>query len=569
MKISQLVSQLITKRITFLIVLIVIGFFLHLYNLNWGAPYYFHPDERNIASSISQLSFPDRLHPNFFAYGSFPIYTVYATGVLSHLVTECANEVSTCIQGQLPMTNQVLFEEAIIIGRLYSALLGTLLIPLVFYLGKKLQGQNTGLLAAFFTTFSVGIIQFSHFATFEIWTTFFVTLLLLVCFRYLKTQSKKVFVLMACITGALFSIKISNAVLIIIPALSILFASFKNIPSLTKWFTSKQGFLHTSIFSLFLIIFSLSIFVLTNPFVLIDTEAFKGSITYESEVALGTLHVFYTGEFYNSIPIVFQFTKVFPFLLNPVVLLICLISLVVVTFQAVVTKNKEHVLLLVTFFVLFFTSSFMYVKWVRYMVPTLPFLYLICSIFLTKKILNSSRTERVLTRSILSIVAVVCIIFSLSYLFTSFIEEDTRLKARNTVSLLIPQDAQILSEVYDLGITPFNDRFHNITLFNFYDLDTQDDTFSDQLPILINENEYLILPSQRVLATRSLHKEQFPKGYAFYNELLTNKQKYTKIYETDCSIFCKITYLGDPISRFEGTANVFDRPHIIIFKINK
>ena len=51
--------------------------FFVFYNLNWGAPFYFHPDERNIASSIVQLKFPDNLNPNFFAYGAFPIYLIF------------------------------------------------------------------------------------------------------------------------------------------------------------------------------------------------------------------------------------------------------------------------------------------------------------------------------------------------------------------------------------------------------------------------------------------------------------------------------------------------------------
>src|SRR5258708_37086924 len=62
--------------------------FLHFYNLNWGAPWYFHPDERNIASSISQLQFPNQMNPHFFAYGSLPIYTIYFTGVLVNLTSK-------------------------------------------------------------------------------------------------------------------------------------------------------------------------------------------------------------------------------------------------------------------------------------------------------------------------------------------------------------------------------------------------------------------------------------------------------------------------------------------------
>ena len=106
-----------------LILLILIGSLFHFYNLNWGAPFYFHPDERNIASSVSQLTFPTQMNPHFFAYGSLPIYLIYFFGVIKNLVTQTS-----------PITT-VSFENAIIISRIFSALFATILIPLLFILG--------------------------------------------------------------------------------------------------------------------------------------------------------------------------------------------------------------------------------------------------------------------------------------------------------------------------------------------------------------------------------------------------------------------------------------------------
>src|SRR6266568_6993750 len=119
--------KLLNKHKIFYIIsfLTLTGAFLHFYNLNWGAPWYFHPDERNIASSVSQLQFPSQMNPHFFAYGSLPIYAIYFTGILFHLF-------------QFQMSNfkfqisNVSFSEAIIISRFYSALFSTLLIPLLF-----------------------------------------------------------------------------------------------------------------------------------------------------------------------------------------------------------------------------------------------------------------------------------------------------------------------------------------------------------------------------------------------------------------------------------------------------
>src|SRR5690242_3073826 len=113
---------LFKKNIIIILLLILTGGFLHFYNLNWGAPFYFHPDERNIASAVSQLKFPKQMNPHFFAYGSLPIYTIYFTGVV-------ANYISGLLAPTQTQITNVLFEQAIQISRVYSALFATLLIP--------------------------------------------------------------------------------------------------------------------------------------------------------------------------------------------------------------------------------------------------------------------------------------------------------------------------------------------------------------------------------------------------------------------------------------------------------
>src|ERR1700722_10541004 len=111
-----------------LLFLTVIGALLHFYNVNWGAPFYFHPDERNIASAVTQLSFPHQMNPHFFAYGSLPIYAIYFTAVGANYLMQLL---------QMTTSSQlftVTFEQAIVVGRIFSALLATFLIPLLFVL---------------------------------------------------------------------------------------------------------------------------------------------------------------------------------------------------------------------------------------------------------------------------------------------------------------------------------------------------------------------------------------------------------------------------------------------------
>ena len=107
--------------------------------------------------------------------------------------------------------------------------------------------------------------------------------------------------------------------------------------------------------------------------------------------------------------------------------------------------------------------------------------------------------------------------------------------------------------------------FSRIDLFNFYDLDLNP-AKKAELNTRLSSYNYIILPSQRILRSRLLHSAQFPEGYQFYRDLFSGNLGFEKIYETPCDMWCNITYLGDPVFRFEETANVFDRPTVFIFK---
>ncbi|MDO8659747.1 MAG: glycosyltransferase family 39 protein [Candidatus Parcubacteria bacterium] len=509
--------------------LIVVGIFIRFYNLNWGTPFYFHPDERNIASSIIQLHFPDRMNPHFFAYGSFPIYINYFTGYFLNFLHR----------------PQDLFEQAIIINRFYSALLSSLIIPSVYFIGKRLANKKAGIIAAILSLFSTGLIQFAHFGTFEMWLTFLGLWLFYFSLKLIKDSNLKDAIIAGLIFGMLMATKISSLLLLMIPLTSVTLNFFRRME------------IKSYLIKTFLLVFIAStVFAILCPYVFLDFKSFLLSIQYESSVAIGTLPVFYTGEFFDTIPVVFQFLKIYPFLINPTLTIIFIPSLIYLSIKAIKTKNTKYLLLITCYLFLFLPQAFLFAKWTRYMVPTLPFMYLIIAVvledFFRKKTIG-------IKHAILSIIIFINIVFSFSYFITAFVKPDTRINASLWAKENIPHDSKILSEIYDMGIVPFNSYFYYISLFNFYDLD-------QNLNVPLPENEYIILPSQRILKTRLLNKNKFPVGNNFYQALFGKESKYKKIYETPCDIFCKITYLGNPVFSFEETANVFDRPTVFIFK---
>jgi len=530
------------KRNYFLVLLIFIGFLLRFMHLSWGAPFFFHPDERNIASSVSQLVFPTHMNPNFFAYGSVPLYIIFFSGLL--------------LQGFL--VNHISFDQAIIISRFYSAIFSLLLIPLMFFIGNKLKDITTGTTAAVLTTFSIGFIQFAHFGTFEMWLTFLTTLLFLSCLLLNEHFSLRRILFCTLIMGFLIGTKISSVLLLPLP-ISIMF-----LPIIRK----KHKLLSFERFFIFLLIFffgSILFFFITNPFSFVDHAAFLNSFHYESSVALGTTTVFYTNEFFHTIPIVFQFLYVYPFLLNIVntgLFILCFFYLSYTWF----TKKSFAVFLIFFFFLeTFLSQAFLFVKWTRYVVPTLPFMYLSLGIFFSYVLERKHVWKKNIGLGIIFISVFYSTILATAYTLEVFGRDDTRIYTASMISKIIPSNAPILSEIYDLGIISFNPFFPKITLFNFYDLSAI--SLSD-LTDKLHTTSYIILPSQRILKVRLFNGKDYPFGNIFYSKLLSGELGFTKIYETPCDFLCNMVYLGSPVFSFEETATVFDRPEIMIFKKN-
>lgn len=547
-----------------LVVLMAISSFLRFYNLNWGAPFYLHPDERNIASSVSQLKFPAQMNPHFFAYGSLPIYTIYFTGVIINFLTHFST-----LNSQLSIQS-VSFDQAIIISRFFSALFSLTLIPLLFFIGKKLKDERTGIIAASLSIVSTGFIQFAHFGTFEMWLTFFSLLFFLLCLKLFERNSFFLTFLLGIIFSILVSTKVSHLVLLPLPLLVILIKQIYK--KKTQINTQKFLFFKNLKFNiisnlikkiLLFFIAAILVFIITNPFIFLDYSSFIGSMKYESDVALGTMKVFYTGEFMSSVPVIFQFFHIYPFLINPLLTIIFVPSFVYLLFISLKTKNHAYIILNTLYLMLFLSQAFIYAKWTRYMMPTLPFMYLIIALALS--CLWNAKAQ--VSKIFFIFTWCVSVLFGVSYFITAFVMPDTREVAVVWAKANIPSNAPILSEVYDLGITAFNDSFHNITLYNFYDLDNNSlqytpKTLAEQLSV----SDYIILPSQRILKVRLQDPETYPIGNTFYSALLAQASGFQKIYHTPCDIFCKITYMGNPVYSFEETASVFDRPTVFIFK---
>src|SRR5512139_678984 len=113
-----------------LIAVVLCAAAVRLVHIDWDANHFFHPDERAVAFAVQRLSFhPLHLDPDFFAYGSLPIYLAKIASSALALVDPWAAS----------------YDGIIITGRRLSALIGAATVLLLILLGR---GTARGVCAA-------------------------------------------------------------------------------------------------------------------------------------------------------------------------------------------------------------------------------------------------------------------------------------------------------------------------------------------------------------------------------------------------------------------------------------
>lgn len=503
-----------------LVFLFILTIFTRFYKIDWGEGYYFHPDENNMASAISGLRLND-LNPRFFAYGQFPLYLVFFTQTAVHFLTH-------------RVSNLVSYEEAIFGLRFFSAIFSCLSVYVLWKLGNLLFRQKKHqYLLAFISIFSPGLIQLSHFGTTESILIFVFSSVLLFTVNFIKKQKtnfRQIF-LISLILGIGISSKIIS--LVFIAPIAIAFCIY---------FFKKNRKIYIVKWSLILLLLTAFFTCIFSPYNFISYSEFVSSMNYETGVALGTIDVFYTRQFSNTIPYLFQFEKVFPFALGLPVFIFSLLG-----FFSCKYKKESLIILISSFIYLAYTGQ-LYIKWFRFMAPIFPVFIIFAVIFL----------QKIKNKFLFCLLSIISITPGLIFFAQIYFHPDTRIQADKWVKQNIPTGSYILSEERNVISTPFESNKYIVKNFNFYDLD-EDPILKSSLPLQLYLSDYIIIPSRRVYKNHPAVK--FPITANYYKNLFDGSLGFEKI----TTISSLDSFLLES-NNAEETFTVFDHPQILIYK---
>jgi len=527
------------KKLIFLFslgIIILLGAFFRFYNLNWDQGYFFHPDERNIANAVSRIRFFSQLNPQFFAYGSLPIYLYRFTGDFLVALTKNQNWVL-----EWPKIN--------LIGRSFSALFSTISLIFVFLLSKRLFNKKIAFLAVFFTAFCPSLIQMAHFSVTESMLVFWVLLITILSFKIADKGTIKNYSLLGIVCGLSLATKTAAISFLIIPVATHLFFYLKNIKAYLKGLLS---------FGLAFLTFTI-----LSPYAFLAKEKFLESMRYESGVVLGKLKVVYVLQFEKTLPYLFQLKNLL-WQMGPVALLAIFGVIILLVFA--LKKRCKKILVFLSFPIVYFLYiGSWYTKFIRYMVPLLPFFAIILSWLLYQIYLKRKLIGKILILISLSLSFLWALAFSSIYL-----KESTRITASKWIYENIKEESKILTEHWDDGLPldlkggkhPFLYQIEQLTI---YEADNQEkiNYYAEKL----SQADYLILNSRRLYGTLMFLEEKYPLTSQYYRLLFAEELGYNKVAEF--SVYPSLFNLEIKDDESEETFQVYDHPKVIIFENQK
>lgn len=513
---------MLSSKQPWVLLLFFLVIFSRFFKLNWGDNFFFNPDENNMARSVLQMN-NSNLDPKFYAYGQLPLYLTFFSTPRHDFVT------------------------IIMTLRFWSALFSCLSLIIFYSIGVKIFKQKKlSLIFVLLLVFTPGLIQIAHFGTTEsILLLVFATNILL-SFKIFDTQKTKYLILASIISGVGLATKISALIFIAPILLSVLFLFFKK-------FKFKKFFLSSILF----ILITLLIGIILSPYNLIKFSDFISAMKYEIGVATGQIPVFYTRQFIGSLPYIFQFQKIFPYVNGLPIFIFGFIGFCLILKQYIINLprnccgHESNTYLLLTLFsalIYFVYQGQLFAKWTRFMSP----IFFICpllTIFLIQRIKSKFLFYLII------FISVVPGIYFLKIYFTP----DIRVQATSWINDSINPQSQILSETGNVVDLPLWGEI-NTTNFDFYELENN---FENQkkLEQYIDQSNYIFIPSRRVF--KNQNNSNFPQSQKYYQDLFSGglNFKLIKVFSNNNS------FLLNP-ENAEETWSVFDNPTIRIFKKN-
>ncbi len=306
---------------------VLIGACLRFSHLGWDGGSQLHPDERAILFIASRLDFPaspaaalDAPHsslnplrrpdgqPEGYAYGHLPLYAEVGMGALLRLVCApggrlCASLPPDSLPGRLlNVAGADRYTHLTWVGRALSALADSATVLVIYWLARDLYSPAAGLVAAACGALAVLHIQNAHFGTVDAPLALFSTLTIWQLAIYARTERRAASLAAGLCAGLAIACK-ASAGLLAVPLL----AAHWGFPAgrvpgqaAIRWPAPRDPP------ALWLALgLAAAVFVLTNPYALLDAPTFLAAVGGQAAVISGAADWPFTRQYLGTPPLLY------------------------------------------------------------------------------------------------------------------------------------------------------------------------------------------------------------------------------------------------------------------------
>lgn len=512
-----------------LIAIFLLSAYLRFAHLNWDEGLALHPDERNIAAAVARLDWPQKTDPEFYAYNGFPLF-----------LTDISSQVISYFTGDLSW--QTAYGKINLITRSYSAIFSLIAVFFVYLIAKKVFSKKTALLITFLAGSTVTFIQHAHFGVTESLLLLQMLILSYLSIQLIESKNKKLLLPMAIVSGFSLGTKTTALSFMLIPCLSIIITYRWHIKTLLNL--------------IIYVLISFLFFYLVSPNTFNYLPDFLSTMQYEQAIVSGRQSVFYTMQFIDTIPYLFQL-KTLIWLTSPMVLLAAGWGLFI--FFKNIKKYQSLWPLIFFSFIYFLYVGSWFAKFNRYLILVIPSL-----IFLTGIALDQYQKNR-----LGKVATILLLIFNSLWagaFFNIYRNEHVRITASSWIETKLAENSLILHEERDerLPVIMTSDKTFQYSLLELYQADSLEKI--EHLGKQLAEGDYLIIASQRLFRTIPRSQEH-PYTSHYYQLLFAEQLGYHNIMEFHA--YPNLFGINIKDEGVEETFRVFDHPSIYIFQNTK
>ncbi len=310
-----------------LLLIILAGFTLRVWGINFDQGLGSHPDERStscfyaavlrLPTSWDEFWDPQRspLNPLWdlnaqrarsFTYGHFPLYLGTAMGELMHMAAPLAERLGASEATVALMARADGACDAIAVaGRLLMALLDTLTIFFLFLLGRRIFGPGAGLLTAAFYAFTAQAIQLSHFFAMDPASTTFTVLAVLGAVMMVQERSWRAVVLSGIAAGLAISSKFSALPILGVPIVAAILMLWQEQTAsrLAGRVADARLQLRALLAIPLMLVLAVVAFAVTSPYAILDWESFiRATLVEQGRMVRGIADMPFTRQYRNTTP---------------------------------------------------------------------------------------------------------------------------------------------------------------------------------------------------------------------------------------------------------------------------